>query len=101
MKTIKDKKIFERNYVINDEANGGESLTLQVDFLSNGDPDGIFMVQRLVLQSYSNSASFNLCGAILDPDKLRQIADFMDLAISHAKEITRKDQNKKESIDNQ
>lgn len=96
---MKDKKIFERSYVLNDGVNGGESLTLQVDFLSNGEPNGIFMNQQLILQSYGNSASFNLYGSTLYPDKLRQVADFIDLATSHAKEIAKKEQEEQEQKD--
>lgn len=64
-------------FVFNQKDNGGESLTLITQFFSNGDPgaQGIFSNQELTLQSYCNSASFNLCGIQITPELLRKLAD--------------------------
>ncbi|MFI5404979.1 MAG: hypothetical protein ACHQ1D_00550 [Nitrososphaerales archaeon] len=63
--------------------NGGESLTITTEFLDNGDhalglPKGIFTNQKLILQSYGNSASINLYGIQITSDKLRELANQLD-----------------------
>ena len=81
-----DAKFLKRHvFLFNKEDNGGESLILTTDFFDNGDaaaglPDGIYTNQELALQSYGNSASFNLCGAALTPALLRQLANELDKA---------------------
>ncbi len=49
---------------------GGEALVLTTKFFDNG-----YINQELTLQSYGNSATFNLCGTVFDPETLRRIAD--------------------------
>jgi hypothetical protein len=61
---------------------GGESLSITTKFIDNGDPEpeGIYWNQKLTLQSYCNSAIFDLCGTILDSNILRQLANELDKA---------------------
>lgn len=63
--------------------NSGESLVLTTDFIENGDKshpsDGVFLNQTLTLNSYCNSASFNLYNAILTPELLRKLADELEV----------------------
>lgn len=78
-----EKSLHREMYLFNAQDNGGEGLTLTIDYFDNGDaaaglPDGIFMNQKLTLQSYCNSASFELVGAILTPENLRELADIIE-----------------------
>lgn len=77
---MSNKPIKRHVFEFNPEDNGGESLTLTTEFFDNGDgpPNGIYCTQELTLQSYCNSASFNLCGTRLDPDILRKLADQLE-----------------------
>lgn len=78
-----------------DEDNiGGESLLLTTKIFSNGDPikikngkivSGIYLNQELTLQSYSNSASFNLVGTVFTPSILRRMADELEKEINSIK----------------
>lgn len=76
------KPLLTIHFPLNPKDNGGEQLIITTDFFSNGDPvtatSGIFLNQQLTLQSYCNSASFNLCGAIFTPQKLRELADLIE-----------------------
>lgn len=67
-------------FVFNPQDNGGESLILVTKENDNGDgiPNGIYLTQKLSLQSYSNSASFTLVGTILTPKNLRKLADELE-----------------------
>lgn len=70
-------------FVFNKDDNGGESLSLKIDYFDNGDaahglPDGIYTNQELSLQSYCNSASFNLAGAAFTPENLRELANILE-----------------------
>lgn len=59
--------------------NGGEQIYLITKVYDNGDEkDNIYFNQELKLQSYCNSASFNLVGAVLTSKLLRQMADEME-----------------------
>lgn len=76
------KPLHTINFILNPKDNGGEQLIITTDFFANGDPvtatSGIFLSQQFTLQSYCNSASFNLCGAVFTPQKLRELADFIE-----------------------
>jgi hypothetical protein len=70
-------------FVFNKHDNGGESLSLAIEYFDNGDaaaglPDGIIMNQKLSLQSYCNTASFELAGAQFTPENLRELANVME-----------------------
>lgn len=78
-----EKSLHREVHVFNNQDNGGESLTLVTDYFDNGDaaaglPDGIYMNQKLTLQSYGNSASFDLCGATITPESLRKLAEILE-----------------------
>lgn len=73
-KTKKTKTSFE----FNPDANSGESLTLTTIMELNEDGD-ILYDQSLNLQSYGNSASFNLCAANLTPENLRDLASQLEI----------------------
>lgn len=55
--------------------NGGESLIITTK------KDDRFLVQEITLQSYGNSASFDLCINVLTPTILREFADALEIAI--------------------
>ncbi|KKL84650.1 hypothetical protein LCGC14_1962600 [marine sediment metagenome] len=57
---------------------GGESFSLTTEFFEQGDPGVYFTNQELKLQSYCNSASFNLSGVALNPALLRQLANELE-----------------------
>lgn len=77
-----DRFLNRHAFVFNKNTNGGESLILQTSFFANGDPitpnDGVCINQKLTLQSYQNSASIELFGAVLTSKNLRQLADELD-----------------------
>jgi len=79
-----DNVIHIHSFCFNKRDNGGESLTLTTKFYGNGDPptqaEGVFTNQSIVLQSYCNSASIDLCGVSLTPQILRQFADELEIA---------------------
>lgn len=80
---MNDKVVHRQVFVFNEEDNGGESLMLTTTYYDNGDPitendDGIFANQELTLNSYCNSASFNLAGTGLNPDNLRRLANELE-----------------------
>lgn len=86
-------------FVFNKKDNGGETLSLAIEYIDNGDaaaglPNGIYMNQELSLQSYCNSASFNLVGAQLTPENLRELANLMErghnIALSRVQQDLRK-----------
>jgi len=61
---------------------GGGAVQLTTRFIANGDPitkdEGIFLNQEFSLQSYGNSASINLCGTMLTPKILRELANELE-----------------------
>lgn len=67
--------------------NGGEALTLHTAFFANGDPGGVFAHQALTLHSYSNSATIDLCGSVLTPELLRQLAQELETAKKEAESL--------------
>lgn len=78
-----EKLLHREVFVFNEHDNGGESLTLAIDYFDNGDaahglPNGIYMNQKLTLASYGNSASFELCGTTLTPENLRELANIIE-----------------------
>ena len=75
--------VLARNaFRFNADSNGGEALILTTEFIANGDnitkKEGVYLNQELTLESYFNSASFNLSGAILTPALLRELADKLE-----------------------
>jgi hypothetical protein len=78
-KSMSEKYLGKHYFVFNPEANGGETLSLTTDIWDNGDDENnIFVHQVLNLESYSNSVSLHLAGAVLTPTKLRMLADQLD-----------------------
>lgn len=75
---MKDKVLAKNVFCFNPNDNGGESLTLTTEFISNGDPNEFYTTQELTLQSYGNSSSFRLWGAVLGPDNLRKLANELE-----------------------
>lgn len=77
------RPIKTHHFVFNDDDNGGESLSLTTHFMANGDEvtdkEGVYLNQELTLKSYSNSASFNLCGVNITPTKLRELANQLEI----------------------
>lgn len=69
---------------LNPECNGGETITLDTTF--NGDPrfGEVWMNQSLTLNSYGNQATLSMYG-YLDPEKLRQMADQLEVALTAAR----------------
>lgn len=78
------------SYVFNKADNGGESLCLTTKFFANGDPGGIFTNQELTLRSYCNSVTFNLAGATITPEMLRELAEELAAARLNAAACCRK-----------
>jgi hypothetical protein len=78
-----DKILAKHSFNFNTHNNGGESLILKTTFFHNGDKitdkTGIYINQTLTLRSYSNSASFDLCGANLTPENLRELANQLEI----------------------
>lgn len=74
-----DKMIKRHNFCFNSKDNGGESLCLVTEFFDNGDgiPDGVYIIQKLCLQSYSNAAEFLLSG-LFTPENLRNLANQLE-----------------------
>lgn len=83
-----DKLLKRHVFCFNDEDNGGESLILTTEMYANGDPDGVYYNQELTLQSYGNSASFNLYSAMFNPENLRRLADELRQAHIEAECLT-------------
>lgn len=65
-------------FVINPDDNGGESLTLTTNFHLDRKYCEVTYDQELTLQSYCNSATFTLSGALLTPAVLRKLADELE-----------------------
>lgn len=70
--------VHKHSFCFNEKDNCGESLILETNFVSNG--DNVFLEQRLVLNSYCNSSQINLYGAQITSEKLRELANQLDLA---------------------
>lgn len=89
---MKEQQVGRHYFVFNPYDNGGETLSLETKFIFNGDPPqnrknyGIFTNQKITLNSYCNSSSFELFGTALTPENLRQLADELELARNKAVE---------------
>lgn len=79
-------QIGEHTFVLNPIDNGGEHLSLHTTIYHNGDKGskGVYTTQELTLNSYGNSASFQLCGARLTPGILRKLADELEVVQDEA-----------------
>jgi hypothetical protein len=75
---MKDRTAARHVFNFNSRDNGGESLLLTTEFISNGDPGEYYLQQKLTLNSYCNCASIELLGATLNPDNLRQLANELE-----------------------
>lgn len=74
---MKQEPIKTHHFVFDKFANGGETLTLTTHFFVN--PDGsIRWNQELTLNSYGNSASFNLNSTLIDPKTLKKLAQELE-----------------------
>lgn len=82
-KTIVSSDKIIGKHVFNFNKYSGESLSLKTTILHNGEygKTGVYYEQELKLQSYLNSASFNLSEGQLTPDRLRKLADELESAI--------------------
>jgi hypothetical protein len=83
---MKEKELGRHFFKFN---NDSEHLCLESKFMDNGDgiEKGFYILQRLILQGSYNSAEFNLWDIIITPEKLRQLANEMEIAIYKAKLI--------------
>jgi len=84
MKQDKQDKPLQKHYFeVPPDTNGGESVSIETKFFSNGDPmpDGLIIKQVITLSSYSNRVSFFLEGNVLTPEILRDLADQLDRKI--------------------
>jgi hypothetical protein len=84
-----DKKLGEHSFCFNEQDNGGEAFTLTTELYNNGDEEsGYYLNQFLTLQSYCNSASFELVGAQITPKNLRKLADELEEFFNEIKNNT-------------
>ena len=77
------EKLLKTHYFnLSPTTNSGEGLSLTTKFFANGDDitekDGVFVNQELTLQSYCNSATFELIGSPFTPELLRQLANELE-----------------------
>lgn len=70
-----NKLLKTHTFVVNPNDNGGEQLSITTMFFDNGDHGDTVSSQEITLQSYSNSMTFDLSGAVLTPEILRKFAD--------------------------
>lgn len=80
---MKNKELLKRHtFCLNPHDNGGESLLITTEFLSNGDniteKDGVFGTQSISMHSYCNSAQINLGSMLLNPKTLRELANQLE-----------------------
>lgn len=82
-----EKHLGRHVFVFNKKDNGGEQCVLITDFWDNGDGPfrGLFTIQNFELHSYCNSAQISLQGVQITPDKLRKLADELDMEIAKIK----------------
>lgn len=85
---MRDEVVGTHNFVFNEKDSGNESLILSTKFIANGFRNGIYVNQQLTLNSYCNSASFNLMGSLLTPDILRKLANELESELTIAKTKT-------------
>jgi len=92
----KEPKVHTHDFYFGKDK-GGESLHLKIDYYHNGDDleskngvkQGIWADQKLTLNSYGNSASFNLHGTNFTSKDLRKLADELDAAEEIARQKAR------------
>ena len=90
-----EKLINRHTFIFNKGDNGGEQLILTTTFFADVDDNGnyvepgnVYRNDELSLQSYCNSASFNLYCSSLTPAILRELADSLEQATNDAKQMT-------------
>ena len=82
-KIMKDKLVKTIVEDLNPNDNGGESILLTTWLYDNGDEqDFIYANQQIELNSYCNSASMFMSGFLLNPDKLRELANKLEKQIN-------------------
>lgn len=79
----KDKEVGWHSFMFNEDDNSGEGVLLDTIMYDNGD-GVIYYNQEISLQSYCNSASINLIGVQITPDRLRQLANELEKAHNKA-----------------
>lgn len=84
----------KQTFIFNPEENGGEALSLTIEWFDNGDaahglPGGVLNNQKLTLQSYCNSASFELTSGFT-PTRLRLLADIIEKGTETARSLVKK-----------
>ena len=68
-------------FAVNECDNGGEQVLIVTEFTAEVGDDEVVVQQKLILSSYSNSATFDLNGAsVLTPEILRTLADELETA---------------------
>jgi hypothetical protein len=92
---MSEQSLHRETFTFNKEDGGGAALHITIDYFDNGDaahglPDGIYDNQKLTLESYGNSASFDLTSGFT-PENLRELANIMErgynLALSKVKKV--------------
>jgi hypothetical protein len=78
-------------FYVDPKERGGNSLAIHTDMFSNGDPgpNGVYWNQKIVLHSICNRAVIELCGTILTPDRLRQLANELEKAQIEAEQANK------------
>lgn len=83
--------LYNTRCKINSDFNDGEALYIETNYVDNENPnDDVILNQKIVLNSYTNEASFSLCGAVLTPNKLRELANIIERDMIKAEDIKRK-----------
>jgi hypothetical protein len=84
--------LYNTRCKINSDFNDGEALYIETNYVDNEDPndDDVILNQKVVLHSYTNEASFSLYGAVLTPNKLRELANVIERDMIKAEDIKRK-----------
>lgn len=84
-----DKKLGEHTFVFDLQTptgwpSGGNTLSLLTEYFDNGDgiPKGVYINQQLIMQSYGNRAIMTLCGASIEPEHLRRLANELDAVMA-------------------
>lgn len=92
-----DVLIARNVFCFNEKDNGGESLTITTEFFHNGDDPPfektIYTNQEITLQSYANSASFNLAGCQLTPSNLRELANQLERELNKGIDLLEAEKN--------
>jgi hypothetical protein len=69
-------KVKTHTFNLTPQNNGGEAIILKTKL--TGKDGGVQGEQELILQSYGNSASFNLGSILFTPDVLRKLANELE-----------------------